>query len=141
MKTIFQQGLLLVSIILSVCSCETQDDSIGIDFKAEEAKAKSLVLTCDDLLNAPEDFEGQVIKLDAINWGTRPSVDENEILMSIDDNALKGLQQAHVLVHFSKEQEDEIKGIEENDSISLTAKVGAFEFGALRLLEAKITPN
>lgn len=141
MKTIFQQGLLLVSIILSACSCEIKDDSIGVDFKAEEAKAKTSVLTCDDLLNAPEDFEGQMIKLDAINWGTRQSVDDDEILMSIDDNALQGLQQAHVLVHFSKDQEEEIKGIEENDSISLTAKVGAFEFGALRLLEAKITPN
>lgn len=141
MKTIFQQGIFLGSIILSLNSCEVQDDSIGVDFKSESAEKKSSALTCEDLLNSPEDFLGQVVSLSAINWGASPSVDGEEILMSIDDNALQGLQQAHVLVHFSKDQSTEIEAFEENDSVSLTAKVGAMEYGALRLVEAKISPN
>ena len=139
MKTIFQLGTILGSIILSLHACQVQDDSIGINIQSEKSEKKNDALTCDDLLNAPEDFAGKVISLSAINWGASPSADGEEILMSIDDNILEGLQQAHVLVHFSKDQEKEIKEFNENDSISLTAKVGSVEYGALRLIEASIS--
>ena len=90
-------------------------------------------------MNAPEDFEGKTVQLNAITWGSNPSVDGEEILMSIDDVLLSGLQQAHVLVHFSKDQSTEIERFKENDSVSLTATVGAYEFGALRLIDAKLS--
>jgi hypothetical protein len=141
MKTIFQQGTILGSTILCLHACQVQDDSIGVNIKSEMSKEKSSALTCDDLLNAPEEFKDKIISLSAINWGSSPSADGEEILMSIDDEILQGLQQAHVLVHFSKKQEKEIQGFKENDSISLTAKVGAIEYGALRLIEPKISPN
>lgn len=139
MKQILLQGTFLGSTLLLLFSCQVQDDSIGVEFKAKEPEKKNSVLTCRDLLNAPEDFEGKVIKLNAINWGASPSVDGEEILMSIDDEMLQGLQQAHVLVHFPKDQKEEIADLEENDSISLTAKVGTFEYGAVRLIDPKIT--
>ncbi|MDG1332497.1 MAG: hypothetical protein P8P74_09220 [Crocinitomicaceae bacterium] len=142
MKTTIRQGIFFGSIIFGLHACQVQDDSIGIDLKSKESKEKSSALTCEDLFNTPEDFEGKVVTLDAINWGHSPSADGEEILMSIDDEALlQGLQQAHILVHFTKEQKEELKTFEENDSISLTAKVGTIEYGALRLIEAKVNPN
>jgi len=141
MKTISLQGIALGTILLSTCACEVQDDSIGMDFKSVTSEEKSSFLTCENLFNSHEELEGQEIELSAINWGMSASEDGEEILMSIDDEALHGLQQAHVLVHFSKDQAEEIKGFEENDSISLIAKVGAFEFGAVRLINPKVSPN
>lgn len=99
---------------------------------------KVTILSCEKLLDSPEDYEGQIINLDAISWGSSPSIDGKEILMSLGDQKLVGLQQAHVLVHFTKDQEREIQDVAENDPISLTARVGAYEYGALRLLDAKV---
>lgn len=141
MKTISLQGIALGTIVMSICACQVQDDSIGMKLKSENVEAKSSALTCEDLLNSHEDFEGKEIELNAINWGTSPSADGEEILMSIDDEVLQGLQQAHVLVHFSKDQKEEINSFAENDSISLTAKVGTFEYGAVRLINPRVSPN
>jgi hypothetical protein len=140
MKSTSLQRIALGLTILSVCSCQVQDDSVGMNFQSETPQEEK-ALTCEDLLQLHEEFEGQEIELSAISWGTSPSEDGEEILMSIDDEVLQGLQQAHVLVHFSKDQKEEIKDFAENDSISLTAKVGSFEFGAVRLVNPKITPN
>ncbi|MFK7786471.1 MAG: hypothetical protein AB8B56_15225 [Crocinitomicaceae bacterium] len=112
-----------------------------MNFKSETKEEKSSELTCERVFNSYEELAGQEIELTAINWGMSASEDGEEILMSIDDEALQGLQQAHVLVHFSKDQAEEIKRFEENDSISLTAKVGALEFGAVRLINPKISSN
>ncbi len=141
MKIISFQGIILGFLILSIYSCESRDDSIKINATSSTSKEKVIPLTCKKLFNSPEDFVGQVINLDAICWGSSHSVDGKEILMSLDDQKSVGLQQAHVLVHFTKDQADEIQNIKENDSISLTAKVSTLEFGALRLIEAKVTPN
>lgn len=141
MKKMYIQGFILALLALSISACSTQDDSLNADNTSNRTPKKKASLSCEELLNTPEDFEGKTITLDAISWGSRPSEDGNEILMSIDDEKLKGLQQAHVLVHFTKEQETEIKNIKENDPVKLTATVGAYEYGALRLMNAKISPR
>jgi hypothetical protein len=141
MKKVSHQGIILGILILSICSCTIQDDSIQVNARSAASTEKEPPLTCDKLLDSPEEYEGQVINLDAISWGSNPSVDGEEILMSLADQKLVGLQQAHVLVHFTKDQEKDIDDIDENDSISITATVGAYEYGALRLIEAKISPK
>lgn len=141
MKTISLHGIALGTILLSICACNVQDDSIGMNFKSETKEETSSALNCERIFNSYEELEGQEIELNAINWGMSDSEDGEEILMSIDDEVLQGLQQAHVLVHFSKDQEEEIKSFEENDSISLTAKVGSLEFGAVRLINPKVSPK
>lgn len=141
MKKNLHQGIILGILVLSICSCTTKDDSINVNARSSSMEEKETALTCEKLLNSPEDYQGQVIHLNAISWGSNPSVDGEEILMSLDDQKLVGLQQSHVLVHFTKDQEEEIENILENDSISLTATVGAYEFGALRLIQAKISPD
>ena len=143
MKKISHQGIILGILIFSLYACTTKDDSVKVNARSSSSTKKEVALTCEKLLDSSEDYAGQVIELSAICWGSSVSVDGSEFLMSIDDNKFKstGLQQAHVLVHFTKNQEKEIENIAENDSISLTAKVGGYEFGALRLIEAKITSN
>ena len=141
MKKMCLQGFVLGILTLSIYSCSPQDDSVKINENANRTIKKSTSLSCAELLKAPEDFDGKTITLDAISWGSRASEDGKEILMSIDDEKLQGLQQAHVLVHFTKEQETEIKHIKENDPVKLTATVGAYEYGALRLMNAKISPK
>ena len=138
MKNISRQGTILGILVLTLFSCETKDDSIEVNSQSA-TKEKVVAITCDKLFNSPEDYAGQVINLDAICWGVNSSVDGEEILMSLDDQKLVGLQQAHVLVHFNKEQEEEIENIGKNDSISLTAKVDTLKYGALRLIEAKVS--
>lgn len=141
MKKMYLQGSILGIIAVSFFSCGSQDDSLNINTESNQKVNKNSSLSCEDLLDAPEDFEGKTITLDAISWGSSPSVDGKEILMSIDDNKLAGLQQSHVLVHFTKEQANEIEDIKENDPVKLTATVGAYEYGALRLVNAKISPK
>jgi len=141
MKSLSLQGVALGISFLSLCACEVQDDSIEVNIQSKKNKQEEKALTCEELLNAHEDFEGQEIELSAINWGTSASEDGEEILMSIADELLQGLQQAHVLVHFSKDQQEAIKGYDENDTISLKAKVGALEFGAVRLINPEVSPN
>lgn len=141
MKKKSHQGIILCILALSLFSCESIDDSIKVNARAASSKEKASALTCDKLLSSFEDYEGQVIDLNAICWGVNTSVDGEEILMSLADEKLVGLQQAHVLVHFTKEQKEEIEKIKENDSISVTAKVDTFSYGALRLIEAKVKTN
>ncbi len=141
MKTISLQGIALGILISSMFSCETRDDSIAVNATKSTPTEEKKTFSCEDLLKTPEDFQGQVITLDAISWGANPSADGDEILMSIDDKKLEGLQQAHVLVHFSKDQEKEINHFKENDPISLTAKVSTYDQGALRLINATIDSN
>lgn len=138
MKQISLQGIILGILVLSIYACETRDDSIAINAESAPIKKKKTTFSCEDLLSAPEDFKGKVVELNAITWGLSESADGEEILMSIDDEKLQGLQQAHVLVHFSKDQSTEINNFKENDSISLTATVGAYEHGALRLVNATV---
>ena len=141
MKKMYLQGSILGILALSICACSPQDDSVQINENANKTINKNTSISCEELLKAPEDFEGKTITLDAICWGSNPSVDGKEILMSIDDEKLQGMQQSHVLVHFTKEQENEIKHIKENDLVKLTATVGPYEFGALRLVNAEISPK
>ena len=141
MKNISLQGIILGILLLSIYACSTKDDSIEVNAKSASLVEKVTALTCEKLYDSHEDYAGQIINLDAISWGSNPSEDGEEILMSLGDQELIGLQQAHVLVHFTKDQEKEIKDVGENDSISIRAKVGSYEYGALRLIEAKISPK
>ncbi|PHR29161.1 MAG: hypothetical protein COA38_11660 [Fluviicola sp.] len=138
MKNTSYQGIILAILVLSFCSCTPKDDSSMVKVELASSIEKVTILSCEKLLDSHEDYEGQIINLDAISWGSSPSIDGKEILMSLGDQKLVGLQQAHVLVHFTKDQEREIQDVAENDPISLTARVGAYEYGALRLLDAKV---
>ena len=141
MKKILNSGIILGILILSICSCGSEKSTDALKVESSAVKADPSNLSCENLLDAPEDFEGQVITLDAVCWGKSPSIDGKEILMSLGDIKPEGLQQAHVLVHFLSEQEKEIQDIDENAPITLTATVGAYEYGALRLLKAKVIPK
>lgn len=141
MKTHFLQGIFLGILAIFLFSCESQDDSIKVNSQVASSNKKAATITCDKLFNSPDDYLGQEISLNAICWGMNASVDGEEILMSLDDQELVGLQQAHVLVHFDKNQEAEIKNISKNDSISITAKVDSLKYGALRLVDAKVKLN
>lgn len=137
MKTNIKAQALLVLLCLYFTSCGTNSNESSL-VSNSPAKKKSDFYTCEELLNKSEDFLGKTVNIQAISWGSSPSFDGKEILMSLEDKKLDGMQQSHVLVHFNKDQEHEISEINENDQVKLTATVGEFESGALRLVNAKI---
>ncbi len=109
------------------------------DLKSETTTVNKLdYMTCEQLLIKAEDYSGKAVIVQAFCWGSSPSIDGQEILMSLDDQKLEGMQQSHVLVHFSKDQERELLDIEENHRVKLNATVGAYEYGALRLINPQL---
>lgn len=143
MKRISISVTVVSLLVFLIYSCETKDDSITNEINTSKSSEveKNSSLSCTELLNMHEDYTGEKVLLNAISWGSSASLDGDEILMSIDDKKLEGLQQAHVLVHFSKDQEEQIKHVAENDSISLKAIVGEYQSGALRLIDASVIEN
>lgn len=136
----YSQSIGLSAFLFGVLltSCGAENSSTQSTNEATSSKGKD-ELTCQKLVDKSDEFEGKTITLKAVSWGSSPSIDGKEILMSLDDDAFSGgVQQAHVLAHFTKEQEYEIAEIGENDKVTLTATVGTYDYGALRLLNPKV---
>ncbi len=80
---------------------------------------------------------GTEITIKAISWGNN-GTSTGETQMSLGDEKLDGMQQAHLVAVFSEVDTAASEGVEKDSEVTIKATVGEETYGAVKLTNPTI---
>ena len=80
---------------------------------------------------------GTEITIKAISWGNN-GTSTGETQMSLGDEKLDGMQQAHLVAVFSEADTAASEGVEKDSEVTIKATVGEQAYGAVKLTNPTI---
>ncbi len=129
MKKVFISGALMLGLMMTACSTEVSEDLENVleNLESEESK-----LTCSELKEKVDEYEGKEVTLTAISWGSLGKMDGG-VSMNLGDEKLEGMKVAPVVAEFGEDQAEAAKAIEKDATVTIKATVGGKAYGSVKL--------
>jgi hypothetical protein len=135
-KIIFGSALVMSGLFMTACGDATDALEEGLEgLESEVVDDNSL--TCAEVLDQCDDLEGTEVTVKAVSWGSSDRVG-GEVSLDLGDVKLEGMQQSHVVAIFSEANAAAAKAVEKDANVTIKAKVGPYEYGAVKLLDPTI---
>lgn len=129
MKKILIPGVVMFGLLLTACSTEVSED---LENALENIEAEASSLTCAELMDKVDEYEGQEVTLTAISWGNLGTMDGG-VSMNLGDEKLEGMKVAKVVAEFTEDQADAAKAIEKDATVTVKATVAGKAYGSVKL--------
>lgn len=137
MKNLAFGSALILGLMFTACQSETTiEDGTQTEEGAEESQ-ESTAMTCKELLDQKDDLKGKEVTIKAISWGNSNMMG-GDVRMNLGDEKLEGMQQAHVVADFSKDNASAAESVKQDDEVTIKATVGDYEYGAVKLLNPEV---
>lgn len=146
MKTIIMTSLLLGAALMQSCSSEVTVEETDLQEgeventdtpEADPPVAKGPGISCAELVSDFDELEMTMVTISAISWGNSNTT-TGDVQLSLGDKKLEGMQQAPVVVVFSKDEAEAAAGIKEGDVVTIRATVMEEAYGSVRLVKPKV---
>ncbi|MFK7786672.1 MAG: hypothetical protein AB8B56_16255 [Crocinitomicaceae bacterium] len=129
MKKILIPGALMLGLFFTACSTEVSEDLENVleNLEAEESK-----LTCSELKEKVDEYEGKEVTLTAVSWGNLGTMDGG-VSMNLGDEKLEGMKVAPVVAEFGENQAEAANAIKRDATVTIKATVGGEAYGSVKL--------